>query len=172
MKHIPEERIARARQLVAEIHHVPLATVNQDGTPHNSPVFMAFDEALNGFWASNQETQHSKNIARAGRVFLVVFDSREGHGGLYIEAHAKVLETASEIEHGYQTLKELKAKAYGGLGDPELYLGDSPQRIYQAIPKKFWVNNSERNEEGFIIRDYRVAISLQQLKEGEDGRSR
>lgn len=102
------ERLVRARQLLAEIHHVAIATVNEDGSPHDSPVFMAFDDELRAFWASNQDSQHSRNIARDGRVFLVIFDSRQGHGGLYISAHAKPLE-GGDIQHGYDCLKKLKA---------------------------------------------------------------
>lgn len=158
-----KERLLRVRQLLAEIHHVPLATVNKDGSPHNSPVFMAFAENLNGYWASDTETQHSENLARTGRVFLVVFDSREGHGGLYIRATAKALENPEEIEHGYQILKRLKEQMYGDMGGPDLYIGDSPQRIYCAQPQQLWVNKSERDTQGRIIRDLRYEISLDQL---------
>lgn len=163
-EHILRERIARVRQLLMEIHHVPLATVSEDGSPHNSPVFMAFDENLNGYWASDMRTLHSKNIARTGQVFLVIFDSREGHGGLYIRAMAKVLEDPKEAEHGYQTLKRLKEQMYGNIGSLDLYIGDAPQRMYCAEPQQLWVNRSERDAEGRIIRDLRYEISPDQLQ--------
>lgn len=159
-----EERINRAKQLLQEIHHVPVATVNEDGSPHDSPVFMAFDDRLCGYWASNIETQHSKNIARDSRIFMVVFDSREGHGGLFIQATAKPLETEAEAKHGYETLKALKQQLYGDMGGLGLYVGDGSQRIYCAEPLKFWINKSDRNEEGVIIRDRRYEITLEQLR--------
>lgn len=86
-----EERIERARELLMTIHHVPIATVNEDGTPHNSPVFMAFDEELRGYWSSHSLSVHSQNIARDGNAFIVVFDSREGHGGLFMEGTASMI---------------------------------------------------------------------------------
>ena len=157
------QRLVRARQLLAEIHHVAIATVNEDGSPHNSPVFMAFDNQLRGFWASNQDSQHSRNIVRDGQVFLVIFDGRQGHGGLYIAARARPLE-GNDIQHGYDCLKQLKGKSYGDIGDANLFAGANPQRIYQAEPLHFWINASERNEQGMIIRDKRIEISLEQLQ--------
>ncbi len=155
-------RLVRARQLLAQIHHVAIATVNEDGSPHNSPVFMAFDDQLRAFWASNQDSQHSRNIARDGQVFLVIFDGRQGHGGLYIAAQAKPLE-GNDIQYGYDCLIKLKGKSYGDIGGADFFTGQNPQRIYQAEPLTCWINASERNEQGMIIRDKRVEISAQQL---------
>lgn len=159
-----QERIARARQLLATIRHIPLATVNEDGLPHNSPLFMAFDGNLHAYWASHTETQHSQNIARDGNVFLVVFDSREGHGGLYIRARATSLETAAEAQDGYELLKAEKEKLYGTMGELRGYIGDGPQRIYRAEPLQLWVNKSERDASGAIIRDSRYEITPDQLQ--------
>jgi general stress protein 26 len=158
-----DKRIARAKQLLAEIHHVSIATVNDDGTPHNSPVFMAFDDKLNGFWVSHPETQHSHNIARDGRVFLVVFDSREGHGGLFIQAKAVALNSRAEAMHGHEMLKVLKQRFYGTMASTEAYLAPGGQRLYSAKPERFWVNQSSRDQNGVIIRDSRYEISLADL---------
>ena len=76
-------RIARAKELLATVRHGVIATVNQDGSPHNSPVFMAFDADHNAYWASNPDAVHSQNIARTGQVFIVIFDSVGAGGGLY-----------------------------------------------------------------------------------------
>lgn len=158
-----QERIDRAKQLLAEIHHVPIATVNSDGTPHSSPVFMAFDHELCGYWASHPQTQHSQNIQRDGSVFLVVFDSREGHGGLYIQAKAEIIEDEFEAEKALLILKELKEKMYGSMGDIRDYLGEGEQRLYRAMPITAWLNKSERNQDGVIIRDSRFEIPLNAL---------
>lgn len=159
-------RLDRVRQLLAEIHHVSIATVNEDGSPHNSPVFTGFDENLNAFWASSIDSLHSQNIVRTGQVFLVVFDSREGHGGLYIEAQAQPLENPEEARYGYDVLKKLKIKVHGkiaDLGDISLFTGGGQQRIYRAQPQRFWVNASTRNAKGVILRDQRFAVTLEQL---------
>jgi hypothetical protein len=158
-----QERIERAKQLLAEIHHVPIATVNADGTPHSSPVFMAFDEKLCGYWASHPLTQHSQNILRDGTVFLVVFDSREGHGGLYIKAVANAIEDRAEAEEALIILRTLKEKVYGSMGDIDDYTGKGTQRLYRATPTNAWLNRSERSPEGVIIRDSRFEVPLSAL---------
>lgn len=157
-----QAKIDRARQLLAEIHHIPISTVNEDGSPHQSPVLMAFDSRLNGYWPSHPDSQHSRNIARDSRVFFVVFDSKEGHGGLFVEARARVLEGREQAELGYQALRGLKDRLYGVMGPLELYI-EGAQRIYRAEPVRFWVNKSERDSDGAIIRDRRHEITLADL---------
>lgn len=153
-------RLERARELLREIHTIAISTVNADGSPHCSPVFMAFNEHLCGYWSSDPESTHSENIGRTGRVFLVLFDSRNGHGGLYIEAQAgRVGE--SELARAHATFK---AAANHPIGDLAAYTGASPQRLYQAVPERLWVNQSERNAQGVIVRDRRFEISLDQLQ--------
>jgi hypothetical protein len=96
-------------------------------------------------------------------VFLVIFDSRAGHGGLFIRAKATVLEGEAEVRHGYQALGVLKGKRYGVMGEFTPYFGSGPRRIYQATPQQFWVNASERDHVGAIIRDCRYEIKLEAL---------
>lgn len=158
-----EDRIERARELLLEIHHVPLATVNEDNTPHNSPVFMAFDEELSGYWSSHPFAVHSQNIAREGNVFIVIFDSREGHGGLYMEGVAHVLEDYEEVTNALEILQAAKEKSYGTMGDSSMYMGESPQRIFKFVPTIAWVNHSDRNADGVIIRDRRIEVPLNLL---------
>lgn len=157
------EKVARARQLLEEIHHVALSTVNSDGTPLSSPVFMAFNDQLWGYWSSSPTALHSQNIARNGRLFFAIFDSREGHGGLFIEASAEMLEDQKEIAIAYDCLSRLKERFYGHMGTMETYQGDGPQRLYCATPVQAWVNISERDASGVIIRDTRYLIPLADL---------
>ena len=152
-------RIERARELLREIHTVAVSTVNEDGSPHCSPVFMAFDRQLRGFWSSDPESLHSRNIERDGHAFLVLFDSRNGHGGLYAAAQAGLV-GEHELERAHATFK---AAAGHPIGNLSAYTGSSPQRLYQAIPDRIWVNQSERDQGGIIVRDRRFEISLDRL---------
>lgn len=163
MPPLEARRIARARELLAEIHHVAVATVNDDGSPHNSPVYMAFDRALHGYWASHPASLHSRNIARDGKVFLAIFDSRQGHGGLFIEAEADVLSDKAEVAAALATLTLLKERLHGAMGGPEAYADDAPQRLYRAVPRRLWVNQSEKNVDGVVVRDRRYEITITDL---------
>ena len=154
-----EEQVERAKELLADIHHIAISTVNPDGTPHCSPVFMVFDDQLNTYWISQTDSQHSQNIQAGGDVFLVVFDSRQGKGGLYIRGKAYVLESAQQAELAHAKLKQ-QSDRVGGLDD---YLGESLQRIYCATPDTLWVNQSEQNAAGVIVSDSRFEIPLSLL---------
>lgn len=149
-----KERIDRAKELLKAVQHVSIATVNADGSPHNSPVFMAFDDYLCAYWASDPLAQHSQNITRTHQVFLVLFEANKG-GGLFIQASAWQLDE-TELEAGLAILNARRKQAV-----PIDHFGAaSPQRLFKAEPQKFWINQAERDQAGFIIRDKRVEITL------------
>ncbi len=154
-------RLSRAKEVLRDIHHIPVATVNEDGSPLSSPVFMAFDGLLHGFWSSSPESMHSKNIARDPRIFLAIFDSKEGHSGLFLSGKATVLNEPGPILAALERLAKLKGSLYGGMGDVGHYI-EGPQRIYEFIPEKAWVNHSEK-EGSVVVRDQRFEIPLSDL---------
>jgi hypothetical protein len=154
--------IDRARELLRDIHHIPIGTVNEDGTPHVSPVFLAFDDTLHGFWASSPGSLHSQNITRDPRIFLNVFDSRNGHGGLFLSGVAVELTDRQSIISGLEQLSILKKDFDSEMGNVESYMGNSTQRIYEFIPEQAWVNHSEK-QGNVIVRDRRYKIELRDL---------
>jgi hypothetical protein len=157
------ERVKRATELLKTVRHAAVATVNEDGSPHNSPVFFQYDKELKYlYWSSSPEAQHSQNIARDGRVFVVLYEANEG-GGLYIEAdNARVL-AGKELAEGLKVLNEFRARRGKESLGADYYTGDSPQRLYRANVQKLSVNVSERDEDGNIIRDYREEIEREGL---------
>ena len=92
-----------ARQIIGNIKYITIATASADGVPWNTPVYSAFDSDYNFYWASDQESQHSRNIAANPQVLLAIYDSTvpEGTGrGVYVQARATRLETDADIQHG------------------------------------------------------------------------
>ena len=70
------QALQRAKSVLAGHRHAAMATVNDDGTPHNTPFFFLYDKDLSHiYWGSHPEAQHSRNIARTGEVFVVSYDS-------------------------------------------------------------------------------------------------
>lgn len=157
------KRIERAKELIGEIHHIPIATVNSDGTPHLSPLFMVFNKELKGFWSSSISSTHSINIDKTKNVFLVVFDSRMGHGGLFMSGNGRMANEEAEIDEGYKLLLKQKEKMYGSMPSLESYKKFSTQKIYCFEPEKFWINFSEKNKNGSILRDHRYEVEKTQL---------
>ena len=158
----------RAVKIINKIIYITIASVSNDGQPWNSPVYSGFDEELNFYWSSDKDGQHSKNIRENGKAFLVIYDSTapESTGeGVYIQAEAHELGKNDEIQvarRATQTRKgqldELSEKEY------EKFSGSAVRRVYKAIPNKAWMNDVELDKNGKYVRDIRVVVPLDLLK--------
>jgi hypothetical protein len=151
------ERLERVRELLTTVRHVAIATVNDDGSPHNSPVFAAVDDQLRVYWASRTDPQHSRNIARTGQAFIVLFDSIGEGGGLYLKSRVRALEP-NEVSEGLITFNATRKRCEKAEVSAEM-LNSTSQRLYCAEPEQMWVNLAERDESGCVVRDYRYEIS-------------
>jgi len=158
-----EVQIARAQELLKNARHAAMATVNEDGSPHNSPFLFMYDATLeHTYWGSHPDSEHSKNILRTGQLYVVLYEAN-ARGGLYIEAKNGHTLEGDELENALKIHNDIRA----GLGlDPltlEYYQGDSPQRMWSADITRLWVNSSQRGPDGRIIQDIRTEISAQAL---------
>lgn len=159
-----EEQIERAKELLKTARHAAMATVNEDGTPHNTPFMFLHDDLLEYiYWGSHPASEHSKNIVRTGQIFVVLYDATE-RGGLYMKAHEAHQLEGSELESAlaiHNTVRDSR-----GLGRLPLgyYLGDSPQRMWSARITQLWVNGTKRDEDGHIIQDIRTEISSSDVR--------
>jgi hypothetical protein len=156
-----QNRVARAKELLGIVRHVAIATVNADGSPHNTPVFSTFGRDLTLYWASGAQAQHSQNITRDSRVFIVLFDSLERGGGLYVQANAEVLEDVADIEPALAIINANRARWNRPPVTADDYTGD--QRLYRAIFQKAWVNVTERDQEGQVTSETRREVTPHDL---------
>lgn len=153
---LPEERLQRVREVLQAARHIALATVNIDGTPHNSPVFSAHNKDLHFVWSSHPESVHSQNILRTERAFIVVFDSMDKGGGLYIDADVKRVKPA-QFTAALAVFNERRKAIGRDAASPEIFT-TNPQCLYVAIPRKMWINVAEQDARGHFIRDRRYEI--------------
>jgi len=158
-----EERVARGKELLKNVRHACIATVNDDGTPHNTPLLFLYKDDLSlVYWGSHPESLHSQNILRTGQAFMVLYDAME-RGGLYIKlTNAKVLE-GKELAGALAVHNKARQSRGQGKLSLDYYSGDSPQRMWSAQPVQFWVNGTERDDDDNIIRDVRTEVSVKDL---------
>ena len=88
-------------QILKTNTYLTLATICHDGSPYGTPLRFAYDETK-VYWLSLDETIHSQNIARDGRVFITVFNSQQNpepgsRGAVYIRTIAHALEGEAEL---------------------------------------------------------------------------
>lgn len=151
----------RAKEIIQKILYITIATVNNTGQPWNSPVYSAFDEDYNFYWASDVNNQHSENIAQNNKIFLVIFDStaKEGTGeGVYILAKAHQLTAEDEIRKALSYLDGRVGKTKDPVTRVFEFMGDMPRRVYKAVPEKVWMN-ADGEVNGHYV-DKRIEIDL------------
>ena len=148
-----------AQAILLNIKYATLATVTPESKAWNSPVAHEIDSALNVYWTSDKENQHSINIRHIPSVFIVIYDSQapEGEGeGVYIEADAIELTDAGEIASICNRSGLLV------FADASSFIGDSIRRVYKAVPKRIWINDAEF-ENGEFVRDFKIELPIEEL---------
>lgn len=163
MDHIPQNSLDQVKDLLHSAMFATMATVNADGTPHNSPFFLLYDHSLEHiFWGSHPDSVHSQNILRTGEIYVVIYNSHQYSPGLYIQAHKAHPLVGNELEHGLEIHNQFRAKHQ----KPPIalsYYVDGPQKMWSATTAKFWINGRENNEAGQLVKDIRTEVLRKQL---------
>lgn len=154
----------RAKELLSGVDYAAMATTNRDGSPHNTPYKFFYSSDLRKlYWGSHPDSQHSKNVERSSKVFVVLYEAN-AKGGLYIQAsdakelEGVELEEALDVQNEIRQKKEEKAPLV-----VEYYQQSDGQRMYGATIDSFWINDVERDADGLVIKDKRVAIDRELL---------
>lgn len=157
------ESIARVKELLQTVRNAAMATVNEDGSPHNTPFHYSIDETREHIYAaSSPEAQHSRNLARTGQAFIVIYDP-SAPNGLYMQAENAHELSGSELQQGLEVWNAQRAREGRPPLDRSLFSDESPQRMYRFDIVGYATNHSERNAAGIIVRDIRVPIHREDL---------
>lgn len=155
------DNLTKAKEIIEKIIYITIATTSEDGQPWNTPVYSAYDEEYNFYWASDQDGQHSKNIEVNNKVFLVIYDSTapEGTGeGVYIQAKAFKLTNEDEISNALKYLDGRTNKQKDPTTRVAGFIDEMPRRVYKAVPEKVWINGDGEKNGNYI--DIRTEINL------------
>lgn len=155
----------KAKNLLKNIRHFALATVNEDGTPHNTPLFCIFSEDLSKiYWGSHPDSLHSKNIERTHEGFLVIFDSiTPGLGGLYLTLKNAHCVTGLELPEALSVHNAKREQQGKEPLDISYYQAPSVQKMWVADVTKIEIYGAARDSEGHIYKEGRLEISTQEL---------
>jgi uncharacterized protein YhbP (UPF0306 family) len=148
----------RAKEIISRIQYVTVATVTEDGTPWNSPVFTSYDEDYNFYWGTHKDSQKAKNIRFNNNVFLVIYDSTVPSGtgeGVYIKAVVEELAEPNEVSRVFNLLKTRHATSFWDFAAVQ---EDGPIRLYKAMPQQVWMNDGGKVGGHYI--DTRTEIIL------------
>ena len=152
------------KELLAKVRHVALATVNEDGTPHNSPLFFAFDKEMSQlYFVSRAESLHTKNFVRTGKAFAVIYDSNEFHGGIYltIENGRRLL---GEELHKAHKIYSARCNEFGiDVLPDDFHLQEGGYNLYVGDIVKIEVYGAVEDAEGKLVKETRRQVSAKEL---------
>lgn len=135
----------KVRQILQAVLYCNVATVCEDGTPWNTPVFFGYNKTLKLFWRSWTESVHSLNLTMRPQAFVTVYDSGVAWGkgeGVYIQGTVNTLEDKKDITEALDYLNARSSK----VSSAAEFMNDNPRRIYELTPEKIWINaDSEIN---------------------------
>src|SRR5262245_58914344 len=131
--------ITQAKELLRTARHGAMATVNADGSPHNTPYHLLVADDLSYFyWSSKPEAVHSQNIERTGQAYVVVYDSFASNGGLYVQLEEAHKLQGAEVDAAIAAHTKVRAKVGKAPIAKEDY-AKTGQVFYGAKPVKLWV---------------------------------
>jgi general stress protein 26 len=158
-----EERVARAKELLKTARHAAMATVNEDGTPHNTPLFFLIDDDLQRvYFGSHSLSVHSQNVVRTGEMFVVVYDIQKT-GGVYIKASNGHELRGAELAAALKVNNAHRGREGSAPLERSYYEGENPQRMFGADIVSIAINVKECDKDGRIIREYRYEVSAEDL---------
>lgn len=156
---------SKLRKLLDSSKFISLATVNEDLTPHNSPVFFINNDALTKiYWGSHPKAVHSKNVIKDGNAFGVTYDVIENQAiGLYFELINCREAVGEELDQALNWHNQKRQKLGKDPLDKSYYeLGE--QCMYIADIATISTNLTERGEDGHLKQDHRVEVNLDKLR--------
>lgn len=140
-----EKRPAYAKQLIEKLNYMTLATAALEGQPWNSPVYYVYDGDVTFYWISRRNTQHSQNIAKNPKAFIVIYDSTvEPYRGeaLYAQVVCAEVSDTTEITRALDLTTARIGKANFAPADVQ---GAAEFRLYKAVVQQAWVKNLEKD---------------------------
>jgi hypothetical protein len=158
-----DAHLQRVKELLKTAKHAAMATVNEDGSPHNTPYFFMRSPDLDTiYWGSHPDSLHSQNILRTGQLFVVLYDAFPPGGGLYIKATNGRIAKDDEFDDALEA-HNASRKRFDKFPLDKPYYQKSPQEMWAADVVAMWINSAERGDDGLIIKDYRKPVTAKEL---------
>jgi hypothetical protein len=162
-----QAQIDLATNLLRTVRHAAYATANEDGTPHNTPLMLIYNEDLSRLYiGSYTESLHTKNLLRTGKTFAVLYDSfTKGQGGVYITGINAHECEGDELAEALRVHNSFRAK-YGSTPIDIAYYQESKpsQRMYAIDVAKIEIYSFIRGgKDNLIVSEARVEIDAKTL---------
>lgn len=165
-----QDQVELSRKLLKSVRHAAYSTVNEDGTPHNSPLMLIYNEDLTKLYVgSYSDSLHCKNLVCTGNAFAVLFDSfTKGQGGVYITGVKAHECEGDELVEALRVHNTFRAKHGSQPIDISYHKQAKPsQRMYSIDIAKIEIYSVIRDSNGLVISEARVETDTKALLEAQ-----
>lgn len=150
--------------LLDTVRHIALATVNEDGTPHNTPLFFAYDDNFEKiYFVSRPDALHSKNMLRDGNAFAVIYDSNEFKGGIYITINNSRIPNGKELDEALKKYHARCDKFDIDVLPDNFHSANSDYRLFIGDVSKIEIYSSKEDKNNRLKQECRKEISAEEL---------
>jgi general stress protein 26 len=152
------------KELVKTVKHISLATVNEDGTPHNTPLFFAVDDKFEHvYFVSRSDSLHTLNFTRTGRGFAALYDSNIFKGGVYLTLKDGHKTLRSDQEKAAKVFNEALKKWDVKILKNDFYKDDGGYNLYSGRIARIEVYRADVDSDGKVIVERREEVSAKEL---------
>ena len=154
----------KENELLKIIRHIALATVNEDGAPHNTPLFFAIDEEIkNLYFASKESSLHSRNFVRTGEGFAVLYDSNIFKGGIYLTLKNCRKATDKELPAALDVYTKRLVGCDNDALPPNFHEIEDGYRLYVGEIAKIEVYHAKEDANGHVKNEERREVTAEEL---------
>lgn len=159
------EKILTLKKLLHSARYISYATVNEDGSPHISPMFFMFDPGLKFLcWGTHPDAIHTINMLRSKLAMGVIIDNYDGKGhGLYFKLNNCRLAVNDELATTLAAHNIAREKIGKAPLIPGYYTSEGRQRMYLGDISEISTNLPERDSASLLIRENRVMVTKDRL---------
>lgn len=156
---------SNVKELYQESLFATYATVNDDGSPHASPMFyIPSADGTRLYMGTQPDSLHARNMTRTSQAFATVYGRLPaGMRGLYFRLENCHEAADSELAEALAAHNAARQR----IGKPalprEYYETPNPQRMYICDIAEISTNDVMRQPDGFIRKDTRMVISASDL---------
>jgi hypothetical protein len=162
------DQIRLAKKLLKTVRHAAYSTVNKDGTPHNSPLKLIYNDNLTKLYIGTYSNSlHTKNLDRTGNAFVVLYDSfTKGQGGVYITGINAHECGGDELIEALRVHNNVRIREGSAPIDISYYQAAKPsQRMYSIDIAKIEIYSVIRDKDGLIANEARAEVNPKVLTE-------
>jgi hypothetical protein len=154
----------KEKELLNSARHIALATVNEDGTPHNTPLFFAIDDSFKKlYFVSRDESLHSVNFAREGKGFAVLYDSNSFKGGLYLTIENGHKTAGNELSNGIKIYSAACSRWQIDVLPKNFHLCGGGYSLYVGNITKIEIYHAVEDNDEKLVQETRKEVSVQEL---------